>query len=365
MIYLAAYLVPVTAALGLWLGGVWSWLTVVFVYGLVPLADRLVGTDPGNAEDAVLQRAAQSRLASLPLVLALPAQIGLFGLLGVVWQAEAAAWERAGWVASVAIAGGGIGIVIGHELVHRRERALYWVGKLLLGMVLYMHFAVEHVRGHHPRVGTDEDPASARRGQSVYAFIPASIVRQFTSAWALEAGRLARAGSGPWTLRNEVLVGLLLQAAWLTGAAVLFGAGVAAVFAVVALLSVSLLEIVNYIEHYGLRRGHDASGRLEPVRAQHSWNSDHRVSRGLLFELPRHTDHHMNGGRPYQTLRSVAGAPQLPAGYPTMVLIALWPPLWFRVMDPRVAAVQAGAKEKGPVLRPGPVVDREVVRQSE
>jgi len=342
MIYLAAYLVPITAALGLWLGGAWSWLTVVFVYGLVPLLDGLVGPDPRNADDAALQRAAQSRLASLPLVLALPVQLGLFGLLGVVWQQGGAVWwERAGWVASVAIAGGGIGIVIGHELVHRRDRALYWIGKLLLGMVLYMHFAVEHVRGHHPRVGTDDDPASARRGQSLYAFLPQSIARQFLSAWQLEAARLARAGSGPWTLRNEVLVGVLLQAAWLVGAALLFGAAVAAVFAVVALLSVSLLEIVNYIEHYGLRRGRDANGRLEPVRAHHSWNSDHLISRGLLFELPRHTDHHMNGSRPYQTLRSVAGAPQLPAGYPTMVLLALWPPLWFRVMDPRVAAVSA------------------------
>jgi alkane 1-monooxygenase len=341
MIYLAAYLVPITAALGLWLGGAWSWLTVVFVYGLVPVLDGLVGPDPHNADDAALQRAARSRLASLPLVLALPVQLGLFGLLGGVWQGGAVWWERAGWVASVAIAGGGIGIVIGHELVHRRERALYWIGKGLLGMVLYMHFAVEHVRGHHPRVGTDDDPASARRGQSLYAFLPQSIARQFLSAWALESERLARAGSGPWTLRNEVLVGVLLQAAWLVGAALLFGAAVAAVFAAVALLSVSLLEIVNYIEHYGLRRGRDANGRLEPVRAHHSWNSDHLVSRGLLFELPRHTDHHMNGSRPYQTLRSVAGAPQLPAGYPTMVLLALWPPLWFRVMDPRVAAVSA------------------------
>lgn len=341
MIHLAAYLVPITAALGLWVGGLWSWLTVVFVYGLVPVVDHLVGTDPRNADDAALQRAARSRLATLPLVLALPVQLGLFGLLGVVWQGEAGALERAGWVASTAIAAGGLGIVIGHELVHRRDRTLYWIGKLLLGMVLYMHFAVEHVRGHHLRVGTDEDPASARRGQTVYAFIPASIVRQFRSAWALEATRLARTGQGAWTLRNEVLVGVLLQAVWLGGATALFGLEVAAVFIGVALLSVSLLEIVNYIEHYGLRRGRDAAGRHEPVRAHHSWNSDHAVSRGLLFELPRHTDHHMNGSRPYQTLRSVAGAPQLPAGYPTMVLLALLPSLWFRVMDPRVEAVTA------------------------
>ena len=341
MIHLAAYLVPLTAALGLWLGGPWAWLTVAFVYGLVPLADGLAGPDPRNADDAALQRAAASRAATLPLVLALPVQLGLFALLGVVWQQEGAGWvERAGWIASVALAGGGIGIVVGHELVHRRDRRLYRLGQALLGMVLYAHFAVEHVRGHHARVGTDEDPASARRGQGVYAFIPASILRQFASAWRLEAERLGRAGQGPWTPRNEVLAGVVAQAAWLGAAALLFGAEVAAVFVGVALASVCLLEVVNYIEHYGLRRGRDAQGRLEPVRAGHSWNSDHPWSRGLLFELPRHTDHHMNAGRPYQTLRSVAGAPQLPAGYPAMVLLALCPPLWFRVMDPRVAAVE-------------------------
>ena len=344
MIRALAYLVPATAALGLLWGGPWAWLTVLFVYGIVPVADALLGEDARNLDDAAQQRAAASRAASFPLYLALPVQVGLFGLLAAAWQGEAAWWVRVGWIASTAITCGGLGIVIGHELVHRRDRREYWLGKLLLGTVLNMHFAIEHVRGHHPRVGTDEDPASARRGQGVYGFIPASVLRQFASAWRLEAERLARAGQGPWTLDNEMLVGLALQAAWLAAAALLFGLQVMAVFVVVAALAVALLEVVNYIEHYGLRRGHDAAGRPEPVRAHHSWNSDHRVGRALLFELPRHTDHHMNGGRPYQTLRSVPGAPQLPAGYPAMVMLALLPPLWFRVMDPRVAAVEAATR---------------------
>lgn len=351
MIRLLAYLVPATAALGLLWGGPWAWLTVFFVYGLVPVADALGGEDRSNLDEAGQQRAAASRWASLPLHLALPVQLGLFWMLAAAWRGDlggAAGGEadwlvRAGWIASTAITCGGLGIVIGHELVHRRDRREYWLGKLLLGTVLYMHFAIEHVRGHHPRVGTDDDAASARRGQTVYGFIPGSILRQFTSAWELEATRLARSGRGPWTLHNEMLVGLLLQVAWLAAVALVFGLEVMAVFAAVAALAVSLLEVVNYIEHYGLRRGRDAAGRLEPVRAHHSWNSDHRVGRALLFELPRHTDHHMNGSRPYQTLRSVPGAPQLPSGYPAMVMLALLPPLWFRVMDPRVEAVQAAA----------------------
>lgn len=341
MIQVLAYLVPASAALGLLWGGAWAWLTVFFVYGIVPVADALGGADARNLDEAAQQRAAASRWAAVPLYLALPVQLGLFALLAVVWQGEAAWWERAGWIASTAITCGGLGIVIGHELVHRRDRREYWLGKLLLGTVLYMHFAIEHVRGHHPRVGTDDDPASARRGQTVYGFIPGSVLRQFTSAWDIEATRLARTGRGPWTADNEMLVGLALQAAWLAAVALVFGVEVMGVFVVVAALAVALLEVVNYIEHYGLRRSRDAAGRLEPVRAHHSWNSDHRVGRALLFELPRHTDHHMNGSRPYQTLRSVPGAPQLPAGYPAMVMLALLPPLWFRVMHPRLEAVQA------------------------
>jgi alkane 1-monooxygenase len=339
--FFAAYFIPLSAAIGLWLGGAWAWLTVVFVYGLVPVVDRWVGGDTRNLEGEALVAARASRTADWALYVALPVQLGLFWGLAGAWQGEAGVLERAGWVLSTALACGGLGIVIGHELVHRRDRREYWVGKLLLGTVLYMHFAIEHVRGHHARVATDDDPASARRGQTVYGFIPGSVLRQFASAWALEAERLARTGRGPWTWRNEMLVGLALQVAWLAAVALAFGREVMAVFIAVAALAVGLLEVVNYIEHYGLRRRRDATGRLEPVRAHHSWNSDHVVSRALLFELPRHTDHNINGGRPYQTLRSVAGAPQLPAGYPMMVLMALWPPLWFRVMDPRVAAVSA------------------------
>jgi alkane 1-monooxygenase len=222
-----------------------------------------------------------------------------------------------------------------------------------------MHFAVEHVRGHHPRVGTDDDPASARRGQSLYAFLPQSIARQFLSAWQLEAARLARAGAGPWTLRNEVLVGLLLQAAWLVGAALFFGAEVATVFAVVALLAVSLLEIVNYIEHYGLRRDRDANGRLEPVRAHHSWNSDHLISRGLLFELPRHTDHHMNVPDAAQRRGRPAAAGRLSGDGVARALAAAVVP-----RDGPAGRGAAGAhcvkekppKRKGPGLATGPLV---------
>ena len=205
--YFAAYIIPLSAAIGLWAGGAWSWLAVGLVYGVVPLLDQAVGRSAANLDDTAQAAAARSRTADGALYLALHVQCGLLLLLAVVWQGEAGLLERVGWIASTALSCGGLGIVIGHELVHRRDRTLYWLGKSLLGTVLYTHFAVEHVRGHHARVGTDADPASARQGQSVYAFIPRSIIRQFLSAWDLETRRLARAGQGAWTLRNEVLVG--------------------------------------------------------------------------------------------------------------------------------------------------------------
>lgn len=341
--YFMAYMIPGSAALGIYLGGLWSWWTLFVVYVLIPIADQLGGLDTRNPDSSALAQRGRSRLADGALYLALPVQVGLVIYLLQAMQTGAPVWVKVGWVLSVGLSAGGLGIVVAHELVHRRQRFEYWLGKLLLMTVLYMHFAIEHVRGHHARVATDDDPASARLGQSVYGFVIDSVWRQWPSAWRLEVERLQKKSLPVWSVHNEMLGMVVVQALWLVAMGLLFGITGVAIAVLVALIAIALLEVVNYVEHYGLRRRLDASGRLEPVRAHHSWNSDHRVSRVLLFELPRHTDHHMNGSRPYQTLHSVPGAPQLPAGYPAMVLLALLPPLWFRVMNPQVAAWQQHA----------------------
>lgn len=339
--YFLAYVIPAGAGLGIYLGGLWSWWTVFLVYVLVPVADQALGLDRRNPASASLLPLSRSRTADWPLYLALPVQVGLILFLLQAMQAAEPLWVKLGWVVSVGLSAGGLGIVVAHELVHRRQRFEYWLGKLLLMTVLYMHFAIEHVRGHHARVATDADPASARLGQSVYGFVLQSVWRQWPSAWQLEVDRLQKKQLPVWSLHNEMLGMVLCQGLWLIGIAFFFGLTGLLAAVSIAVIAFTLLEVVNYVEHYGLRRKVDAAGRLEPVRSHHSWNSDHRMSRILLFELPRHTDHHMNGSRPYQTLHSVEGAPQLPAGYPAMVLLALIPPLWFRIMNPRVAAVSA------------------------
>jgi alkane 1-monooxygenase len=337
MKYLCSFIVPITATIGLWCGGPWAWLTVVLVFLGVPLLDALVGRDRSNLEKGQDARQMRSVPHSLILYAYLPIQIGLILLLGWIWKNSTEPWwSRIGWILSVALCTGGMGITVAHELIHRRSKTEGWIGRLLLMTVLYMHFAIEHVRGHHARVGTGEDPATARQGINVYRFIIATIPAQWRSAWQLECARLRKHQWRVWGWRNEMLWFAAIQLGWLGLLVGFFGLAFIPIYLAIVFLSVVLLEMINYVEHYGLERFQISSGRYEAVKEHHSWNSDHLVSRALLFELTRHSDHHLIATRPYQTLRSIAGAPDLPSGYPGMLLLTLVPPLWFAIMDPKV-----------------------------
>jgi len=236
----------------------------------------------------------------------------------------------------------GIAINTAHELGHKRDSLERWLSKVALAQSGYGHFFVEHNRGHHVRVATPEDPASARLGESFYAFLPRTMLGSLRSAWELETERLRRQGSGPWTIRNDIL------GAWAM-TLVLFGALVA-VFGVVvlpylllqAVIGSSLLEVVNYLEHYGLLRQRREDGRYERTRPEHSWNNNNVASNVLLYHLQRHSDHHANPLRRYQALRHFDEAPQLPTGYAGMILVAAIPPLWRRTMDHRVVQHYGG-----------------------
>ncbi len=340
--YLASFLVPGVSAIGLLRGGAWAWGSVGVVFGVIPALDALFGVGDAN-RDAVSEERARSNPAYGWILYAhLPVQIALvFGFCHAWMQGASPAWVKAGWLLSTALSTGGVGITVAHELIHRSRAWERWIGQGLLLLVLYMHFAIEHVRGHHVRVATHEDPATAPRGMSLYRFMIRTVPAQMRSAWRLESERLQRAGKSVWSLRNQMLWFAVLQAGWLATLAGMFGPTFVLVYVVLATLSFSLLEIVNYLEHYGLRRRRSPNGRWEPVRDAHSWNSNHRLSRIMLFELSRHSNHHRMASRPYQILRSESSSPQLPNGYPGMVLLALVPPLWFRIMDPRLPHVEA------------------------
>lgn len=239
----------------------------------------------------------------------------------------------------------GISINTAHELGHKTNRFERWLAKITLAPVAYGHFYVEHNRGHHVRVATPDDPASARYGESFWAFLPRTVTGSIRSAWRLEEARLARLARlahSPWTWRNEVLhAWAMTVAVW--GIAIAMAGKIAIPFLVIqAVYGASLLEVVNYVEHYGLGRRKLPNGRYERCTPQHSWNSNHVVTNLFLYQLQRHADHHANPTRSYQALRHFDDSPQLPAGYATMILLAYVPPLWYRVMNPRVVAHYGG-----------------------
>ena len=248
--------------------------------------------------------------------------------------------ELLGRTLGMGISCGVLAINIGHELGHRRARRDQAFAQLLLWSSAYAHFYVEHNRGHHARVGSHEDPATARKNEPLQLFVLRSIVMGVISAWRLEAQRLRRRGMGSWSWRNQALLHFALQlASW----ALLWGwLGTQVFLPILAaqLIGILLLESVDYIEHYGLVRRRRSDGRLEPFGRQHAWNANHPLGRSLLFDLTRHSDHHADATRPYQVLRHLEGAPALPFGYSAAVLVAWLPPLWFLLMNPRVDAVR-------------------------
>ncbi len=236
---------------------------------------------------------------------------------------------------------GTYGINVGHELGHRRKKSERALAKISLLSSQYMHFFIEHNRGHHHRVSTEEDPASARYGETIFGFWLRSVTQSYLSAWYLERERLERSGIPFWTFHNEMLRFHLIQVAFCTALGLGFGWQSLAWYLPAAISGFLLLETVNYIEHYGLSRKKDEQGVYEKVRPHHSWNSDHVLGRLLLFELSRHSDHHFIAARKYQILRHHEESPQMPTGYPGMMVMALIPPIWFAVMHKRIRVLDA------------------------
>jgi alkane 1-monooxygenase len=343
-LWLLAAAVPVLVYAS-WLGvqatgiGAFWWAGPILAFGVIPVFDHMMGPDSDNPPDSVLEWLQNDRFYRWATYLYLPNQYG--SLLFACWLWSGGGWliidfaDKLGLMATVGVIAG-LAINAAHELGHTRARTERRLSKVALAQTCYGHFFVEHNRGHHVRVATAEDSASARLGESLYAFIPRSVTGSLRSAWRLEATRLARTGKSRWTLSNDVLNAWLLTVALFTVLSVWFGAIVLPWLIGQAIIGFCLLESINYIEHYGLRRQKLSSGRYERVRSAHSWNSTTVIVNVLLFHLQRHSDHHVNPLRNYQALRHVDEAPQLPSGYSAMLLLALFPPLWRRVMDARV-----------------------------
>lgn len=305
---------------------------VFVMYGILTAIDYLVGKDTSQPAENVrtIPLYRWIALAALPVQL-----LSLWWGLHVFTTANFNWIGQAGWILSVGAVSGTLAITVAHELIHKPTRLEQWVGGTLLSSVCYGGFKIEHVYGHHVNVSTPLDASSAKLGQTVYAFIPQAVWHNMRNAWLLEAKRL-RKRELPWW-RNEVLLWSMISALFALVAFVFFGWTGVVFFIGQSVVAFCELEAINYVEHYGLTRQRTGNG-YERVRPEHSWNSSYRLMNWFLMNLARHSDHHAYASRCYQELRHFEDAPQLPGGYGAMVMLSFCPPLWFRIIHPRIPA---------------------------
>src|SRR5882757_748463 len=321
----------------LWTGlSLFFWTTPVIVYTLIPLFDRLIGEDESNPPDGIMAALAQEKYYRYVVFAAIPAQyLSFIGGTYLAVRGDLVWYQWLGLLVSVGMTSG-LAINVGHELGHQTSKLERWLAKIALAPVMYGHFYVEHNRGHHVRVATPEDPATSRFGESFYEFLPRCVYGSIKSAWEIEKQRLEKQGKSVWSIENDNLQAWAITVALFAVMTAWLGWWALPFMTVQGAYGGSMLEVVNYLEHYGLRRQKRADGSYERCQPHHSWNSNHTATNIFLYHLQRHSDHHANPTRSFQTLRNFDGVPRLPSGYAGMIVVAYLPWLWFRLMDPKV-----------------------------
>jgi len=342
--FFSALILPFLLVYGYYMGGALLFSIHIFVFVLLPLMDFLISKDKSNIPSSAVSKHTNAYFYRFITFLWVYVQFGiLIWTFYVVSTHTLLGWEWIAFISGTALVTGGIGITVAHELGHRSEKIEQFYSKVLLMMVCYMHFFIEHNRGHHVRVATPEDPATSRFGESFYRFWLRSVIDGYRSAWELEADRLRKKSLPIWSHHNQ----MIQFAIWtLIFVCLAFGSfsiwmdrwvwEIPFFFFAQSFLGFSLLEIVNYLEHYGMERRKLPNGKYEKVAPIHSWNASQIVSNFLLFQLQRHSDHHTNAYKRYQVLDHYDESPQLPAGYSAMIIVALFPPIWFYLMNSRL-----------------------------
>lgn len=342
--FFSALILPALLVTGFYLGGPFQWMIHSFVFLLVPLMDFLIQKDTANIPTGEVSSATKERFYRLITFFWVYIQLAvLIWGFHVVSSYSLSLIQWFAFTSGMALVTGGIGITVAHELGHRIEKIEQFYAKALLMTVCYMHFFIEHNRGHHVRVATPEDPATSRKGETFYAFWWRSVKDGFRSAWELENQRLKKKGVATWSAQNQMVWFQLFPIFFVGLSMGIFSLllnrlvwEVPVFFFAQSVMAFSLLELVNYLEHYGMERRKLDNGTYEKVTPLHSWNASQLVSNFLLFQLQRHSDHHAYAYKRYQVLDHHEESPQLPAGYSAMIILACIPPLWFAVMDPRL-----------------------------
>jgi alkane 1-monooxygenase len=343
--FFTAFIIPLLVVTGFYLGGYWNFLAVAFAFVIIPLIDQVSGLDASNVPDQEAKVVGEEFYYRFVTYVWTYVQVAfvLWGCYVMAMGSLSTPLEWAGFVLSFALVTGGIGITVAHELGHKKSSLERFYSKTLLMTVCYMHFYVEHNRGHHVLVATPDDPATARKNESFYAFWIRSVFLGYAHAWKLENESMRKKGLPAFHWKNAMITyaiapvlfcaAVTIALSYITGT---FSWQVPAFFFAQSFFAFTLLELVNYVEHYGIMRREIAPGKYERVNPLHSWNASHLISNFFLFQLQRHSDHHANAIKRYQVLKHYDESPQLPFGYPTMIILALVPPLWFSMMNQRL-----------------------------
>lgn len=338
------YLSPLTLYLLAWLSfsktGFITWLPLVYAWVLLPLSELIMKPDETNLQEAEEELTKHNKWFDYMLyVIVVYQYITLVYFLQSFYQ-PLLWWEKLGRIFTMGLLCGTFGINVAHELGHRVNKYEQWMAKALLTTSLYVHFFIEHNKGHHKNVATPDDPSSARYNEPVYTFYFRTIIYSYLSAWKIANSECHKKGSSSFSLKNEMIQAHFIQLVFLTAVYLFAGGHILIYFICAAAIGILLLETVNYIEHYGLQRRKTATG-YERALPCHSWNSNHTLGRIMLFELSRHSDHHFMASRKYQLLKHHDDAPQLPTGYPGSMILALITPAWFYVMNKKINKMKA------------------------
>ena len=334
--YLMSYSIALFAFIGISLGGFYNYLAVIFTFVFIPVLEIIVRKSNEKYTDEEKKNRNLDPFFDLLLYLNIPIVFGIFFFSLEKLALASSVYDIIGIILSASIVMATNGINVGHELGHRKSLIARTCSKLLYLPCQYMHFYIEHNFGHHINVATPEDPATARYKQTVYSFWITSVIRTYVSAWEIQLKLLKVSKRGFFSIKNDMIFYTLFQLSFLVFIYYNFGLYLTLLSILMSIVSFLFLETINYVEHYGLLRKKEPSGRYERVKPHHSWNSNHTIGRIVLYELTRHSDHHFKSSKKYQVLESLDECPHLPHGYPTSILLSLIPPLWFSIMNPLV-----------------------------